>query len=265
MADQKPRVGLTLAAGGAKGVAYIPILRALEDLGVEISAICGSSVGSLIGGWYAAGGSPDAMEAVLNRFGPTTLGEFFSLNWGGAGLISGKSVRSFLEKHLPVHSFEQTRIPFVAVATDYWRRKPLVFRSGSLIDAIQASAAVPGLFEPVVLNDTLLVDGGIANTLPYDYIRDQTDFMIGVHVSNRLEEPDTSKVPGMPEMLMNTYRILTDRLSDLELKNDPIDLYTRLVLPDVEILDFHKYREVFDQVAPEIERFREQLKEKLSL
>jgi NTE family protein len=262
---RKPRVGVSLAGGGAKGVAYIPFLRALEELEVDIAAISGSSIGAAIGGLYAAGLGPAELAGVLDSFRPGHLHEVFRINWHGHGLISGKSVRKFLETTLPVERFDQTRIPLKVVATDYWRREQVVFDSGSLVDAIQASTAVPAVFEPVILDGRVLVDGSIKNTLPYELLRDECDFLIGLDVSNRAKDPDRTDLPRTLVMILNTFRILTDSNTEYKLRYDPVDLYFRLELPNVEMLDFYKYREIFDTVGPEVERFTRELSKKLGL
>ncbi len=250
-----PRVGLALAAGGAKGVAYVPFLAALERMNVEISAIAGSSIGALVGGLYASGRTPSEMIAILETFRPSQLHRFFRINWFGTGLISGESVRDFLDRNLAVKTFEEARIPFTAVATDYWRREQVVFRNGSLCDAILASTAVPAILEPARVGGRVLIDGAVTNPLPYELIRDQCDILVGLDTSNRTVDPDRNDVPGTPLLVLNTFRILTDCLTDSKRLSEPIDLYFRLSLPTVEMLDFHKYREVFDAIRPEVERF----------
>lgn len=260
-----PRVGLSLAGGGAKGVAYIAFLRALEELNVEISAISGSSIGAGIGGLYAAGLGPDELVDVLDSFRPGHLREVFRINWHGRGIISAKSVHTFLENTLPVARFDQTRIPLKVVATDYWRREQVVFESGSLADAMQASTAVPGVFEPVVLDGRVLVDGSIKNTLPYELLRDDCDFVIALDVSNRARNPDRTDVPRNLVMVLNTFRILTDSNTEYKLRYEPVDLYFRLKLPNVEMFDFYKYQEIFEAAKPEVERFSAELSKKLHL
>jgi NTE family protein len=237
----------------------------MEDMGVEIAAISGSSVGAAIGGLYAAGLSPEQMGGVLATFRPGHLHQVFHINWSGRGLISAKSVRLFLDRTLPVKRFEDTRIPLKVVATDYWRREQVVFDSGSLVDAIQASTAVPGVFEPAVFGGRVLVDGGVKNTLPYEIIRDRCDFIIGLDSSNRTRDPDRTDTPRTLVMVMNTFRILTDTITEYKMRYDPVDLYFRLKLPDVEMLDFYKFEEIFDSVGPEVERFKRELGEKLRL
>jgi NTE family protein len=168
-----------------------------------------------------------------------------------------------LSDNLPVTTFAQTRIPFVAVATDYWRRDEVVFRSGSLIDAITASAAVPGLFEPAIVNERILVDGGITNTQPYDLIADECDAVVALDVSNRTENPDRNDMPSGAEMVLNTFRILTDRQTEAKVAYNPPALHFRVKLPFVEVLDFHKYQEIFDKVWPEVDRFRSAVKDRI--
>jgi NTE family protein len=260
-----PRVGLSLAGGGAKGVAYIPFLRALEELDVEIAAISGSSIGAGIGGLYAAGLGPAELVGVLDSFRPGHFREVFRINWHGRGLISARSVRSFLDNTLPVARFDQTRIPLKIVATDYWRREQVVFDSGSLADAMQASTAVPGVFEPVVIGGRVLVDGSIKNTLPYELLRDDCDFIIALDVSNQAHDPNRTDVPRNLVMMLNTFRILTDSNTEYKLRYEPVDLYFRLKLPHVEMFDFYKYQEIFDAAQPEVERFSAELSQKLHL
>ncbi len=262
---KKHKVGVALAAGGAKGIAYIPFLEVLDDLGVEPAMVAGSSIGSVIGAFYAAGSSPKEMLSLLEEFHPRDLAEILTFNWSGTGIIAGKTVRDFLNEHLPVSRFEETKIPFRAIATDYWRREQVVFDSGSLAEAVQASAAFPGIFEPLVKDGTVYVDGGASNPLPSDILRDECDFIIGLNVSNRTPDPDTDDVPGSGIMMFNTFRIIKDRLAEIAIERDPIDVYFRVELPFVETLDFHKYRDILDQAEPELDRFREEVSSKLGL
>ena len=263
MSDNAPRVGLALAAGGAKGIAYIPFIRVMEEMGIRPVMVAGASIGAVIGGFYAAGSSPDEMLALLEEFHPQDLTKHFTFNLSGTGIVAGKVVRGYLEEHLPVTTFEETDIPFKAVATDYWRREQVVLDSGSLPEAIHASAAFPGIFEPLVRNGRVLVDGGAANPLPSDLLRNDCDFIVGLNVSNRAPNPDTDEVPGGGIMMFNTFRILKDRLAEIAIERAPIEVYFRMELPFVETLDFHKYKKILDKVEPEIDRFRKELEEKL--
>mgnify|MGYP006284331511 FL=1 len=245
-------------------MAYIPFLARLETMGVDLSVLAGSSVGSGLGGLYAAGCSPATIAEIIKGFRPQRIGRFFSINWRGPGLISSESVRRFLTQHLPVDRFAETRVPFVTVATDYWRREQVVFREGPLVDAITASAAVPGVFEPARVNDRILVDGGITNTLPYDLISGDCDVVIALDVSNRTENPDRSDQPRSTEAILNTFRILTDQQTEVKVAHDPPDLHFRVKLPFVEMLDFHKYEEIFDKVGSEVDRFEQAVEQLLA-
>jgi NTE family protein len=256
---------VALAAGGAKGIAYIPLLRAMEEIGVTPCAIAGSSVGALVGGFYAAGLSPSDMTDILHELRPPTIRKIFQLSLHRGGLISGAGVKDFIRETLPVHRFEDTRIPFRAVATDYWRREAVVFSDGNLVDAIRASTSVPGVFDPAFVGGRLLVDGAAKNTLPYDLIRGECDFIIGLDVSNRTDRPNRTDVPRTFSMVLNTFRVMTDNLTETKLRYDPIDFYYRVRLPDVEMLDFHKYREIFERIAPDVESFKMKLGEALGL
>ncbi len=257
------KIGIALAAGGAKGLAYIPFLSALDEMGIEPAMIAGSSIGAVVGGFYAAGTTAQDMFEILSQFRPKDVTSFLSFNWSGTGIVAGKAVQGFLQEHLPVKTFEETRFPLKVVATDYWRREQVILDTGPLAEAIHASAAFPGIFEPLVKDGRVLVDGGAANPLPSDLLKEECDFLIALNVSNRSEDPDSTEVPGSGLMMFNTFRILKDRLAEIAVERYPIDIYFRMELPFVETLDFHKYKEILDHVGPEVERFQNELEEKL--
>ena len=113
----------------------------------------------------------------------------------------------FLRKNLPVKTFEALPIPLKIVATDYWKRRQLIFDSGDLIPAIRASISIPVIFEPVQMNDIILIDGGAVNPVPMSIIRDECDLLIAIDVSGTNIPPKKKSMPSMFDTIINTFHI----------------------------------------------------------
>lgn len=163
------QVGLVLGGGGARGLAHIGVLQALEEYNIEVVAISGCSIGALIGAFYAAGKTSAEMQDMVARlpyYKLLHLGEF-------GGLLGGKGIEDFLALHLPT-TFEELTIPLSMTTVDVQEGKLLVLRSGRLVPAIRASSALPGILSPVRYEGRYLVDGGLLNNLPVDVIHTMT-------------------------------------------------------------------------------------------
>ncbi|HMO79171.1 MAG TPA: patatin-like phospholipase family protein [Pyrinomonadaceae bacterium] len=164
MTDGK-KTGLALSGGGARGFAHIGVLRALEEAGIEIGAIAGTSAGALVGGAYAAG--LDAGRILEMGRGVSWFG-ISSFSYSPRGLLSNAALGRYIEEYFPVKRFEELRIPFAAVACDLKTEEEVVFKKkGDLATAIRASCAIPGVFVPV--DDGTgrdLVDGGVTSPMP---------------------------------------------------------------------------------------------------
>ena len=218
-AGSRPRTALVLSGGGARGVAHIGVLRALEEMRVPVDLVVGTSMGSFVGGLYAAGYSPEALEtAVLaqdwrdvfddrprRKYVPyrrkqDDLLPLFDLELGigkglqvQSGLISGQKL-GFLLQVMTLHTatlerFDDLPVPYRAVATDLRRGSVKVLESGRLATAIRASMAVPGVLTPVEIDGSLLVDGAVVRNLPVDVARDLgAERIIAVDISNRLDD-----------------------------------------------------------------------------
>src|SRR3989337_1462848 len=163
----RPVLGLVLSGGGARGLAHIGVLAALEQAGVTIDALAGTSMGAILGAAYAAGRTPADLRAVSTQLGK--YGRLIGLADLGiprSGLIKGTTVERFLrELFSPHRSFETLAIPLAVAAVDLRRAEEVGLDSGDLLRAVQASMAVPGIFPPVEWDGRLLVDGAILNTL----------------------------------------------------------------------------------------------------
>jgi NTE family protein len=179
----RPRVGLALSGGAARGIAHVGVLRALEEHGVPIDAIAGASAGALVGGSYAAGLSIDQLETLARGFRWRQTARF---SFSRLGLQSNAGMEKYLRAHLPRTRFEDITIPFAALVTDLRQGTPIVFRdTGDLPFAIRASTCIPALYVPIRDDDgRLLIDGGIVANLPISYARDLgADIVIAVDVN----------------------------------------------------------------------------------
>ena len=179
------KVALTLSSGGARGMAHIGAINALEERGYRITHISGCSIGSLIGGIYACGKITEARE----WFSKLDKQQVFSLTDFSIGLshiVKGEKVLRAIQEWVPDRQIEDLPIPSVFVATDLINSRPVVFRSGSLFEAIRASISIPLCFEPVHRDHTLLVDGGLVDPFPLDLAeRDEDTLLAGVNISGR--------------------------------------------------------------------------------
>ena len=172
------KVGLSLSGGGARGITHLGILKALEEFGVSIHCISGTSVGAIIGALYAAGNSPDKILDIIIK---THFFRSIRPAWTLKGLLSMDSLYTILLKYFPDNTFQSLSIPLTVAATDIQKGKSTYFSDGELVPALMASSCVPAMFNPVTFNGGLYVDGGIMDNLPTKCIRNQCDFLIGLH------------------------------------------------------------------------------------
>lgn len=190
---RRPKIGLALGGGGAKGLAHIGVLKVLEEADIRIHYIAGTSVGAFIGGAYASGIPIEQMIRVARKLHWSDLGK---LAVSRLGLRDGSRMEEFIRKHFPVTTFEQLRIPFAAVAADIMTGTKCIIQHGDLARAIRASSAIPGYFTPVIdETNRVLVDGGIVDCLPVSVAKSMgADRVIAVdvHPFSRLDRPPTN-------------------------------------------------------------------------
>jgi NTE family protein len=180
---KRPVIGLALGGGMARGCAHVGVLRELERNNIPIDLIAGTSVGSLIGGAYAAGLSPDQIEQMALTISWNDLGR---MTISKLGFYSNERTEDYIRKRFPVTEFEKTRIPFGAVATDIQTGKMVIFTEGSLPLAIRASCAMPIFYTPVMVNGRMMVDGGLVGHIPASVARLMgADVVIAVDVNSQ--------------------------------------------------------------------------------
>lgn len=184
--DQTPSVALVLGAGGARGLAHIGVIEAIEARGLRIAAIAGSSMGALVGGIYASGRLPAYREWAL-ALTRTDVFRLLDFGIGRPGLFTGDRLMEELQEIVGQHRIESLPIPFTAVATDLRAQREVWLTRGSLFDAIRASMAIPLVFTPVKLGGRELVDGGLLNPVPIAAMRQAlADVVIAVDVNARV-------------------------------------------------------------------------------
>jgi NTE family protein len=180
---KRPLIGLALGGGMARGCAHIGVLRELEKNQIPIDLLAGVSVGSLIGGAYAAGLSPDHIEELALKISWNDLGR---VTISKLGFYNNERTEGYVRKHFPVAEFDKTRIPFGAVATDLQTGKMVIFTEGSLPLAIRASCAMPVFYTPVMVNGRMMVDGGLVGHIPASVVRLMgADVVIAVDINSQ--------------------------------------------------------------------------------
>ncbi|NKQ11717.1 patatin-like phospholipase family protein [Pseudomonas sp. SST3] len=277
-ADSQPRTGLVLSGGAARGLAHIGVLKALEEHGVRIDAIAGTSMGAVIGGLYAAGYSVEELEKlalgldwqqVLSDDPPRQDVPFrrkqddrdflvkrkLSFRDDGSlglplGVIQGQNLALLLERLL-VHTsdtrdFDRLPIPFRAVATDIANDKKVIFRSGHLPQAIRASMSIPAVFAPVEIEGRLLVDGGMVDNIPMDVARDMgVDRLIVVDIGTPLQPRE--QLLTVVDVLNQSITMMTRRNSEAQLATlRPEDLLVQPMLAGFGSTDFGRTEALID-------------------
>lgn len=271
-APGRARVGLALGGGGARGIAHVGVLRLLEELRVPVDCIVGTSMGSIIGGLYAAGMTPNDMDKTLQRIdwpaaftdGPPRADLPFRIKQeqrvlltdAGVGikngrvqlpqgLLQGQNLLLLLEElSLPaanVHDFDKLKVPYRAVATDLATGEPVVLKSGELAKAMRASMSIPSALVPVELDGKLLVDGGVSDNVPIDVVRElcHPDVIIAVDVGAPLAP--ASELTSVLSITNQLTSILTVRNAQQQMKTlGRKDILITPDLKDISSIDFER-------------------------
>lgn len=258
------KFSLALGGGGAKGLAHIPLLEVLDKNQIEISAISGTSIGAVIGAFYACGmKGRDIREIVLDvlthqrrdwiTLSKVTRGRqwyhLVGFRMGASSLLALNPLVERLAKHLPVKTFEDLQIPLQVVAANFWERTPHVFSKGDILPALQASVSIAGLFEPILMGSKVLVDGGAVNPVPFDLLP-QDSFRLAFDVLGKKTPPDSNPIPRLFESMFNTYQIMEETIVNEKLKQNPPNIYVKPHIPNVRVMEFNRFEEIFALTKP---------------
>ena len=262
-AKEDVRIGLALGGGGARGLAHLIVFETLDALGIRPHLISGTSIGAILGALYAAGHSGSAIRAMVNNLiieeqdswkdilfvkEPFKWLDFFDVELGRGGLLDSSGFMAYLGDRLGVERFSQLQSPLTVVAGDLASGEQVLFDRGPLLPAIQASMAIPGLFEPVEIDGRFLVDGGTVNPLPHDVLRGRCDLVIAVDVTG-VRSLDNGP-PAYTETLFQNFHNMERLIQSHKLQDNPPDIYLKPDIRDVRVLEFHKAQSIFQQSAP---------------
>jgi NTE family protein len=195
--SKKKNVELVLASGGARGLAHIGVIRELERMGYNITSVSGSSIGALIGGVYVSGKLEDFSGWVCD-LDQVDVFELMDFTFTGQGFIKGEKLFNQIKPFISDTPIEKLSIPFAAVAADLVSRKEIVFKKGSLHTAIRASIAIPSIITPVILDNMVLVDGGVFSPIPAEVIDHNPDNILvicDINVNKPYLKPTVPKRP----------------------------------------------------------------------
>jgi NTE family protein len=235
-------VGLALGAGAARGLAHIGALKTLIEAEVEVDLIAGCSIGAVIGGMVACGISCDELAQIASGINRLRMLSYTDLTLPVKGLLSGQRIQSFLSDHLGDRTIEEASIPFVAAATDILTGEEIVLDSGPMIDGIRASISVPGVFAPHTVSGRFLVDGGLVNPVPVDYLRlAGIDVCVAVNVVPRVDRKYIEQ-PSVIDVLLNAFDIMEHRV--ILSRNQPADIEICPTADQVSGIEFWRAKEL---------------------
>ncbi|OIP01797.1 MAG: hypothetical protein AUJ98_03225 [Bacteroidetes bacterium CG2_30_33_31] len=273
----KQKVALVLSSGGARGLAQIGVIEELEKRGYQISSISGTSIGSVVGGAYAAGGLASYKDWMLSL----TKKEVFNLmdfTIRNLGFMKGKKVFDEMQKRIPNINIEDLPIPFVALSTNLETNKEVVFDKGNLYEALRASISIPTLFVPYLHNSHHLVDGGLLNPIPVNHVkRNEDDILVAVNLNAHESNFQLKKIEnkmledisdwnyfniykkfarGFPKsqgenlsyinILNRSLGIMLNRICELELKLNQPDILIDISRNTSSTFEFYRAKEIIN-------------------
>lgn len=262
--QKKMPIALALGGGSARGWAHIGVLRALDEAGIEVGMIAGTSIGALVGGCYLAG-KLDELEEFARSLTMRRIAGLLDFTIGGGGLFGGMRLTRRMQEHLQGLRIEDLSRPFVAVAAELSTGHEVWIGSGSLITAIRASYALPGIFEPVHCNGRVLVDGALVNPVPVTVCRAYEQHLVAaVNLNHDLygrsavikhsardqdseEAHEKHEHRGLPSVMVQSYNIIQDRISRARLAGDPPDLALQPRVSDIGLSEFHRAAETIER------------------
>jgi NTE family protein len=253
--DKTKKIGLALSAGAAPALSHIGVIKALLENNVRIDFVAGSSMGALIGAYFAKTGEIASLEQKILAMDWKKLlnlvdVDIFSL---GRGLLKGDKVRLFMEELLDNVTFEELKIPLSVIASEIKNGEEVLINSGPVVEAVRASISMPLLFVPVKINDKVLADGGSTNPLPIDVAQKMgAEFVIASHSipslllgrSHSHNKENDKNMPAMYETFLQTLFTMQDKIASQNL--ELADLIVSPICNGVGLLEFHKSKQAID-------------------
>lgn len=253
------KIGIALGGGGAKGFAHIAYLQALEEMNIKPCVIAGTSMGSVIGAMYATGHGAGEILSILDALSSGRIASSGMLN--KLQLLpppfAAAWVKKLLKNYLAGKTFEHAGIPLKTVAVNFHTLEEKVFDTGFILDGVMASIALPGFFPPYLFDGQYYIDGGATNIVPFNTIRRECDILIAVDVS--MQRNNIGLAPTAQNAFLATWNAASALLLQFQFAQADIDLLERPEFPDVEVTEFHKYRQVYDETMLRMENFKKRL------
>jgi len=282
------RIGLALGSGVARGWAHLGVLKALDRLGLVPDVVAGSSVGSLVGGFYLAGQAA-ALENWARRLTTLKMLRYLKIPLSG-GMVSGARLFSEAEHYLGDLAIEDLKTPFVAVATDLWTGHEIWLRQGNLVEAMRSSLSLPGVFKPKRINGHWLVDGALVNPVPVSVCRAlgaqmiiavnlNADIMGKAHEKDDAANGSAGKVhelttslrhfgngePSTFSVMVTSLNIIQDRIARSRLAGEPPDVSINPRIGHIGLLEFDKADELITAGERAVERAMPEIQDAISV
>lgn len=266
-------MALALGGGGARGLAHILMLEVLDELGIRPKVIAGTSIGALYGAAYASGLSAAHLRAyteeILGRRLDLVRQLFAARSEPVQRLLRVLPLRSSLLNSATLldllfpgqvaKSFSELEIPLKVVATDLSSHEAIILDSGPLRPAVAASIAIPVLFSPVIIEGRTLVDGGLANPLPFDLIDGMADVTIAIDVNAKTAEADIGPRPTAVEVIVQSFQILQKAVTRERLRYRRPDVLIEVAVDHFGVLEFTKPHEILEAAQPAKAALRSEL------
>ena len=234
-----PRIGLALGGGAARGFAHIGVIQVLEEAGIKVDLVVGTSAGSLVAALYASGKTgPELARLALG------MDESAITDWSfpGRGLIRGEALAHYMREQTGGRLIEQLPMPLGIVATDLDSGAPALFQRGDIGTAVRASSAVPAVFNPVKIGNREYVDGGLVSPVPVRFARQMgAELVLAVDISS---PPEGNATSDPFKMLMQTFAIMSRSINSFELRDADVVLRPRLL--GVASADFTARKKAID-------------------
>lgn len=234
-----PSLGLALSGGGARGLLHVGVLQALDEHGIRPQCISGTSIGAVVGALYSAGMKPYEMLDLLSGKGFLNL---FRLKPSFSGLLEMRYLKSVLDSRLP-DTYEELKIPLYVCATNLSKGDEKIFHSGELRSTVVASASIPVVFEPVIINEEKYVDGGVLNNLPASALKGKCDMILGVEVNRG---KFTKDLKTMKNVALEVFHLVVNKNSF-----EGMGLCDFVIRPELEasfdVFDFSKALKLFEK------------------
>lgn len=236
-----PKLGLALGGGAARGFAHVGVIQVLEEAGIRVDLVTGTSAGSFVGALYASGRNAQQLQQIAETLEEATFADWM-LPLFNRGVLRGEALSRYVNQQTGGRGIEQLPLPLGVVATDLRTGEGVLFRRGDLGTAVRASSAVPSVFQPVAINGREYVDGGLVSPVPVRYARQMgADVVLAVDISSA---PEGNAATDPLRVLLQTFAIMGKSINAWELRE--ADVVVRPLLPGVGGTDFAARRRAIE-------------------